>query len=231
MGRETSACAFLAVLAIAEVNPIAARADIDAAAPAPAKIDGGVPAALPEGIDRLVAEAIAQGKLPGCVVAVGRAGGIVYQQAFGSRALLPDKEAMTLDTIFDLASLTKPIATATALMVLVDQGKFRSVPAGFRFACALARQGGDDPGHHLRSGLAHQAHRHRDRADGARGSGQDRSRRARRTLPPRISRPRQGGHFDSAASYPRLGPARRHACRRLRARPRDGVEAHHGTLT
>jgi uncharacterized protein YbbC (DUF1343 family) len=123
MGRETSACAFLAVLAIAEVNPIAARADIDAAAPAPAKIDGGVPAALPEGIDRLVAEAIAQGKLPGCVVAVGRAGGIVYQQAFGSRALLPDKEAMTLDTIFDLASLTKPIATATALMVLVDQGK------------------------------------------------------------------------------------------------------------
>ena len=123
MGREASACIFLAVLAIAEVNPIAARAGVDAGAPAPAKIDGGAPATLTEGIDRLVAEAIAQGKLPGCVVVIGRAGGIVYQQAFGSRALLPDKEAMTLDTIFDLASLTKPIATATALMVLVDRGK------------------------------------------------------------------------------------------------------------
>jgi uncharacterized protein YbbC (DUF1343 family) len=132
MGRETSACVFLAVLvalAVAGVSPIAARAGVDAAAPAPAPArtdadaSSPLPSALTEGIDRLAAEAIARGKLPGCVVAVGRAGGIVYQKAFGARALVPDREAMTLDTIFDLASLTKPIATATALMVLADQGK------------------------------------------------------------------------------------------------------------
>ena len=52
--------------------------------------------------------------LPGCVVVVGRKGGILYQKAFGWRALLPEKEPMTEDTIFDLASLTKPIATATS---------------------------------------------------------------------------------------------------------------------
>jgi len=100
MGRETSACVFLAVLvaraplAVAEVNS-AARAGVDAAVPAPAKTDASLPspphptlpAALTEGIDRLVAEALAQGKLPGCVVAVGRTSGIAYQKAFGSRVI------------------------------------------------------------------------------------------------------------------------------------------------
>jgi uncharacterized protein YbbC (DUF1343 family) len=81
------------------------------------------PAVLREGIDRLVTDALAQGKLPGCVVVIGRTSGIVYARAFGFRALLPDKEPMAEDTIFDLASLTKPIATATSLMVLADQGK------------------------------------------------------------------------------------------------------------
>ncbi len=47
----------------------------------------------------------------------------MYQKAFGSRALSPENEPMTEDTLFDLASLTKPVATATSLMVLVDQGK------------------------------------------------------------------------------------------------------------
>ena len=79
--------------------------------------------ALREGIERLVSEALAQGKLPGCVVVIGRQSGIVYSRAFGFRALSPEKEPMTEDTVFDLASLTKPIATATSLMVLVDQGK------------------------------------------------------------------------------------------------------------
>jgi uncharacterized protein YbbC (DUF1343 family) len=139
MGRKTSACVFFAVLASAHVNPTATCAGVDAAAsvpsdagasatphPAPAPrptTASALPPALTEGIDKLVAEALEQGKLPGCVVAIGRASGVVYQKAFGSRALLPNKEAMTLDTIFDLASLTKPIATATALMVLVDRGK------------------------------------------------------------------------------------------------------------
>jgi uncharacterized protein YbbC (DUF1343 family) len=93
------------------------------------------------GVDRLVADALAQGKLPGCVVTVGRASGVVYQKAFGFRALLPTREPMTLDTIFDLASLTKPVATATALMALVDQGKLSLDDPASRYVPDFAARG------------------------------------------------------------------------------------------
>jgi uncharacterized protein YbbC (DUF1343 family) len=73
------------------------------------------------GIEKLVSASLDQGKLPGCVVVVGRRTGIVYEKAFGFRQLVPQKEAMTEDTLFDLASLTKPIATATAVMLLVER--------------------------------------------------------------------------------------------------------------
>ncbi len=122
-GRGFSVRLFLAALAVAIVHSSTAHAGVDAGVSPPAKAETRVPAALADGIDRLVADALAQGKLPGCVVAIGREDGIVYQKAFGLRALLPSREAMTLDTIFDLASLTKPIATATAIMVLSDRGK------------------------------------------------------------------------------------------------------------
>jgi len=121
MGRMPWVAAFLVLLAVADVPAIAAQ--VDAGAGPPPKPELKAPAALAEGIDRLVTEALAQGKLPGCVVVIGRASGVVYQNAFGSRALLPSQEAMTVDTIFDVASLTKPIATATALMVLAERGK------------------------------------------------------------------------------------------------------------
>ncbi len=78
---------------------------------------------LSEGIERLVGEALGQDKLPGCVVVVGRGSGVVYQRAFGSRALQPQVEPMSEDTIFDVASLTKPLATASALMVLLERGQ------------------------------------------------------------------------------------------------------------
>lgn len=76
-------------------------------------------------IDRVVEKAIEEKKLPGCVVLVGRKAGIVWQKAYGRRQILPSEEAMTVDTQFDLASLTKPVATATSIMRLVDQGKLR----------------------------------------------------------------------------------------------------------
>ena len=76
-----------------------------------------------DGVDRLVGEAIAQGKLPGCVVAIGNADRVLYQKAFGSRALVPEREAMTEDTIFDVASLTKPVATAMSILALADRGR------------------------------------------------------------------------------------------------------------
>ena len=76
-------------------------------------------------IDALVEKDIADKKLPGAVVVIGHKGKIVYRKAFGNRALVPNVEKMTVDTIFDVASLTKPIATATSVMILVEQGKLR----------------------------------------------------------------------------------------------------------
>jgi len=74
-------------------------------------------------IDAIMNEAIAQRKIPGGVVLVGHNGRVIYRKAFGSRALEPEREAMTVDTIFDLASLTKCIATTTAVMQLFEQGR------------------------------------------------------------------------------------------------------------
>jgi uncharacterized protein YbbC (DUF1343 family) len=74
-------------------------------------------------IDKLLADAIAAGKLPGAVIAIGRKDGIVWQRAYGDRALVPAREPMTLDTVFDLASLSKSVATATAALWLIEQGK------------------------------------------------------------------------------------------------------------
>jgi uncharacterized protein YbbC (DUF1343 family)/CubicO group peptidase (beta-lactamase class C family) len=72
-----------------------------------------------------VEAAIAHGDLPGAVVAVWHDGKVVYREAFGRRAVKPKPEPMTVDTIFDMASLTKPLATATSAMLLVEQGKLK----------------------------------------------------------------------------------------------------------
>ena len=78
-----------------------------------------------DGIEPLVREAIADKKLPGAVVLIGRRDRILYQKAIGHRATVPSLETMTPDTIFDLASLTKVVATTTSVMILVEQGKVR----------------------------------------------------------------------------------------------------------
>ncbi len=68
-----------------------------------------------------VERAIAAGEVPGAVVAIGRGDEVLFERGFGARALEPREEA-TLDTLYDLASLTKPIATATSVMKLVERG-------------------------------------------------------------------------------------------------------------
>ncbi|MCA9064007.1 MAG: beta-lactamase family protein [Planctomycetaceae bacterium] len=75
-----------------------------------------------EAIDDVVAEGIRREQMPGCVVTIGRADGIILQKAFGNSSLQPVKAPMTVDTVFDLASLTKPIATATSIMLLIQRG-------------------------------------------------------------------------------------------------------------
>ena len=76
-------------------------------------------------VEKAVKEAVAQGVFPGAVVLVGREDEIVYEQAFGLRSLVPDKSPMQIETIFDLASLTKPLATSLAIMMLVREKKIR----------------------------------------------------------------------------------------------------------
>ncbi len=76
-------------------------------------------------MDAVVAESVARKECPGAVVLVGRHGKVVYRKAYGNRAVVPSAEPMTLDTVFDLASLTKVVATATSVMTLVEDGKVR----------------------------------------------------------------------------------------------------------
>jgi uncharacterized protein YbbC (DUF1343 family)/CubicO group peptidase (beta-lactamase class C family) len=83
-----------------------------------------------EAIAPLVEEAIREGKCPGAVVLVGHQGKVIYRRAFGHRALVPEKLPMAVDTIFDMASLTKVIATTNAVMQLVEQGKIRLEDSG-----------------------------------------------------------------------------------------------------
>lgn len=94
-----------------------------AAKSAQAKRGSGVGALAP--IAAAVEKAIHDRDCPGAVVLVGHNGKVVYRRAFGSRALVPKKLPMAPDTIFDVASLTKVVATTTAVMQLVEQGRIR----------------------------------------------------------------------------------------------------------
>jgi len=87
-----------------------------------AAAEPAISAAVEPAVDELVDRALGEGKLPGCVVVVGRHDQLLFHKAYGARALLPERMPMTEDTIFDLASLTKPLATATSIMILAERG-------------------------------------------------------------------------------------------------------------
>jgi uncharacterized protein YbbC (DUF1343 family)/CubicO group peptidase (beta-lactamase class C family) len=76
-------------------------------------------------LDELIEQAVQQELIPGAVLVVGHNGRIVYQKAYGWRALVPRREPMSMDTIFDIASLTKVVATTPSVMKLFDKGKIR----------------------------------------------------------------------------------------------------------
>jgi uncharacterized protein YbbC (DUF1343 family) len=76
-------------------------------------------------VDQQMERAVQDGLIPGGVVLIGHNGQVVYQKAYGSRALIPHREPMTLDTIFDAASLTKVLATTPSIMRLFEQGQIR----------------------------------------------------------------------------------------------------------
>ncbi|HKF19993.1 MAG TPA: serine hydrolase domain-containing protein, partial [Candidatus Angelobacter sp.] len=103
--------------------------------------DGDKPTAAPEAskgpnfvpIDSLIQEQVNDEGITGAVLAVGHNGRIIHQKAFGYRALSPRREPMTVDTVFDLASLTKVVATTPSVLHLMQSGRLRLDDAVARY--------------------------------------------------------------------------------------------------
>jgi uncharacterized protein YbbC (DUF1343 family)/CubicO group peptidase (beta-lactamase class C family) len=96
------------------------------------------------GVDSIINQAIADGSIPGAVLVVGHDGEVIYRKAYGNRSLEPRRLPMTLDTVFDLASLTKVIATTTAVMQLMEQGRVRLNDPLAKYIPDFAQNGKDD---------------------------------------------------------------------------------------
>jgi len=120
-------CWLLAAVVLLLLRPVTAQSRADSI--------GGLPETDPKTIgldpahlgwvDQAVQAAIEKQEIPGAVVLVARHGRIGYLKAFGNRSLKPDEEAMTTDTVFDMASLTKVMATTPTVMMLVERGTVR----------------------------------------------------------------------------------------------------------
>ena len=96
--------------------------------PAPTKSPSAEPAptfVARTAMDEIIERAIADREIPGAVLVIGHKGRVVFQKAYGYRALVPRREPMTLNTIFDIASLTKVVATTSAIAKLVEEGEVR----------------------------------------------------------------------------------------------------------
>jgi uncharacterized protein YbbC (DUF1343 family) len=112
------------------------------AAEAPAR-SSIVPASF-AAIGEVVEREIAAERIPGAVIVVGSHDHVLYRQAFGWRSLVPTREKMTVDTVFDLASLTKIVATTTAIMQLIDQNRLALDAKVSRYWPAFAANGKED---------------------------------------------------------------------------------------
>jgi len=107
--RPTVAVALLATTLLLAVAASAAPAD----------------PVLENRIDAAVEQYLRRGEMAGCVVVIGGTRGVLFEKAYGDRQVEPHKVPMTVDTLFDMASLTKPIATGTSVMLLVERGELR----------------------------------------------------------------------------------------------------------
>src|SRR2546421_7106668 len=94
-------------------------------------------------MDAIIQASIEKKELPGAVVLVARHGKVIWRKAYGARAVEPQHEAMTTDTIFDLASLTKVVATTTSIMILIEQGKIRLSDPVVQFIPEMKGEGRD----------------------------------------------------------------------------------------
>jgi SSS family transporter len=94
-------------------------------------------------ISTLINRAIAEKKLPGAVVLIGHDNKVVFEHAYGNRALEPTVEPMTEDTIFDMASLTKVVVTTTAILQLYDEHRIDLDAPVARYLPEFAQNGKD----------------------------------------------------------------------------------------
>lgn len=85
----------------------------------------GLDAAKLHNADAAIEKAIGQNDIPGAVLAVVRHGKMAYIKAYGNKRVVPKKEPMTTDVVFDMASCSKAMSTAVCAMTLIEQGKIR----------------------------------------------------------------------------------------------------------
>jgi CubicO group peptidase (beta-lactamase class C family) len=137
------ACAVWVPALQAEKSSLAGLLAPDQTHSAPASATSSNPVKL-SAVDAVIQQAIADNNIPGAVLVVGHDGKVIYRKAYGHRSLEPKREVMTLDTIFDLASLTKVIATTTAVMQLMEQGKVRMNDPVAKYIPEFAQNGKDD---------------------------------------------------------------------------------------
>jgi len=95
-------------------------------------------------LDSIINDAVSQGQIPGAVLVVGHDGKVIHRKAYGERALKPRHEPMTLNTVFDCASLTKVVVTTTAVMQLWERGKFRMADPVAKYIPEFAQNGKQD---------------------------------------------------------------------------------------
>jgi uncharacterized protein YbbC (DUF1343 family)/CubicO group peptidase (beta-lactamase class C family) len=95
-------------------------------------------------VDAIMKAAVAEQIPPGAVVLVGHDGKVVYRKAFGYRSLEPRRETMTTDTIFDMASLTKCLATAVSITRMLELGQIRLNDPVAKYLPEFAQNGKQD---------------------------------------------------------------------------------------
>ncbi len=95
-------------------------------------------------IDTIVAEGLRRNLMPGCVVLLAKGRRVVFLKAYGSKQVKPTVEPMRTDTVFDMASITKPMATATSIMKLVEQGKIDITAPVAKYIPEFAANGKQD---------------------------------------------------------------------------------------
>ena len=136
---------FLAVFVLLSLANVAGFATAQKKrAPVPHTAKEPVGAVRFRAVDAIMKAAVAEEIPPGAVVLVGHNGSVVFRRAYGYRSLEPTRERMTVDTIFDMASLTKCLATATSLTRLLELGQIRLNDPVAKYLPEFAQNGKED---------------------------------------------------------------------------------------